>query len=222
MRSSVGVRLLTIPVIVLVLLLVALLAKEQSHLQLSGTTSVPSSTQVERASAASSEQQVGGLRRRFSRDLLSAETGRPAFPRPTPDVAQNWDATVKKFWEDAGVLEFDDYAMYWAAERHDKDWSSNVESYVYAMLGAEDLELDLVRFVDCRQTLCRLELSAADANMRALFRLSSGLRGDGYPFVRRVAAMDGGNTVVAFIARDGLEEKIFPAEPEIAHGADAG
>ncbi len=112
-------------------------------------------------------------------------------------------------WLDAGPRGFDDLASYWEKERRDPEWSSNVRAYLSAMLESEELELDLVRDVDCRETLCRIEMNAA--HMPVIVRLRGGAGPDRARFAHRwTTEADGASIVVVYTARDDLAERVFP------------
>jgi hypothetical protein len=121
-------------------------------------------------------------------------------------------------WVDAGPWQFDDLATFWEDERHDPEWSANVKEYIYAMLEPEDLNLDVLSRVDCRETLCRVEMNAS--HIPALSRLRATASGGGPPrFARKfVNADSGAHVVIVYIARDDLAERVFPSE---APGRDA-
>jgi hypothetical protein len=123
-------------------------------------------------------------------------------------------------WLDAGPWGFDDLAAFWQKERVDPEWSANVKEYIYAMLEPEDLNLDVLNGVDCRQTLCRIEMNAA--HMQAIARLR-GTGGAGQPrFAHRFQKgdSDGAAVMVVYTARDDLVERVFPEAPSRDPGSD--
>jgi hypothetical protein len=73
-------------------------------------------------------------------------------------------------WLDGGPWKFEDLAAFWQKEALDPEWSANIKEYIYAMLDPEDIDLDVLNLVDCRQTLCRIEMNTA--HMSAIVRLS--------------------------------------------------
>jgi hypothetical protein len=121
-------------------------------------------------------------------------------------------------WLDGGRLGFDDLAARWQEERTDPEWSSNLKSYMYAMLEPEELDLDLVNLVDCRQSLCRIELNPA--HMRALVRLRANTGGGQPRFAHKLVKGegDGSAVMVVYTAREDLAERVFPPE----HRAEVG
>jgi len=118
-------------------------------------------------------------------------------------------AEVPWYARDAGVFTFNELLAQWTREEPNAEWSSNVMGNVTARLELEELDLDLVRRVDCRRTLCRLELSTASP--KTLMRLAYALGTEGRPFAQRLSASDGGSASVVdvFIPREDIATKIF-------------
>jgi hypothetical protein len=108
-------------------------------------------------------------------------------------------------------------ATCWAREERDDEWSANVEGYVYAALELQDLDADVVREVDCRQALCRIELDGAD--MAPVLRLGAN-RVNKESIAYDLVTSDGGRRVVAYITRDELAGRVFNARR--TEGAEAG
>jgi hypothetical protein len=152
---------------------------------------------------------------------LGRNSQRPAFGWLDDDGPDASTASrVMPAWLDAGRLGFDDLAGHWEKERKDPEWSSNVRSYLSAMLEPEELDLDLLRDIDCRETLCRVEMNAA--HMPVIARLRGGSGPDRARFAHKwTKEVDGASVVVVYTARDDLSERVFPNRAAAADAADS-
>jgi hypothetical protein len=122
-------------------------------------------------------------------------------------------------WVDGGPWGFDDLVAFWEKETVDPEWSANVKEYIYGMLDPDDLSLDVLNSVDCRQSLCRIEMNTA--HMPAILRLSGMASGGSQlRLANKYVKPDGGPAVmVVYTAREDLAERVFPSQ---APSPDAG
>lgn len=144
---------------------------------------------------------------------LIASDWRPAKPVDPPRqpvaLAEADAAEVPWYARDAAFFTLDELIAQWTREEPNAEWSSNVMGNITARLELDELDLDLIHKVDCRQTLCRIELSAESPN--TLMRLSYALGTEGRPFAQRFPPSDGGrpSLVDVFIPREDIATKIF-------------
>jgi hypothetical protein len=108
-----------------------------------------------------------------------------------------------------GNRSFEGLEQCWGAESQDPEWSANVESFVYARLHVDDLERDIVRQVDCRRVLCRIELDAQDVG--AILRLGSPDERFQDRLRHKFVSTDGGRSFVIYVVRDELASRVFDA-----------
>jgi len=94
----------------------------------------------------------------------------------------------------------------WSTERHNAEWSQNAADWAWAILGKEDSALDAIDTVDCRETLCRIEL-VLPHNSAQLLRAHAELREEHFPF--QLGRATHPDRIVVFFAADGLGELLF-------------
>jgi hypothetical protein len=119
-------------------------------------------------------------------------------PRPLPS------------WIDGTPRSHQELAEHWKAEPRDSEWSEDVRGYLTAMLEAVDAAVDPVRAVDCRQTLCRIELDAT----AALLQLSEAAASAHFRFVPAVAGEGEARVLVLFAPRQELADRVLGPETE--------
>jgi hypothetical protein len=95
----------------------------------------------------------------------------------------------------------------WQGEPHNEEWSANTRTFVSAMLESSGGTPENVEVVDCRRTLCRLELGAS--NTTSIYRMGQGLVKDKVPLLATFTRSDGGFRWTAFLAREGHEQEVF-------------
>jgi hypothetical protein len=143
-------------------------------------------------------------------DVSSLARGQPASAAARPSVADAPIPSAPAWYErDGGPYAFEDLMEHWLDEAPDPEWSNNVTSFIYALLEPKELEHEVIRNVDCRTTLCRVQLDGRQ--MDALLRLNTSLTTDDhYPYNQQFLEEEGGLGVDVFIARDELMSRIFP------------
>lgn len=94
----------------------------------------------------------------------------------------------------------------WTSESADPEWTKNLENYITAMLELDELELDLIESIDCRETLCRVALYR-QGNDPTIMRLGHMLMAEGYPF--RLPPETDKDLVTVYIAREEFAETRF-------------
>jgi hypothetical protein len=80
-----------------------------------------------------------------------------------------------------------------------------VSSYFYALLEPEELNNDLLRGVDCRQTLCELQVNDRPGALRLYGSMAEDKRRLSY----RSELVDGGQLYHVIIAREGGNQNII-------------
>ena len=131
-----------------------------------------------------------------TRSIVPARAAMPSEPSNAAPVPRNRTMPV-----DSGAA-FDAEATFsafrsaaeaeakWAAESPDDEWTENAGTFVSALLETVDCDLSSLQKVECRSTVCRIELGLDDR--AGLYRLSDELRRDKYPLTyRQVAGSDG-------------------------------
>ena len=102
---------------------------------------------------------------------------------------------------DGGPHAFDELLDHWHDESPDREWSSNVTSFIYALLETNELQHEVIRNVDCRETLCRIQLEGSQ--MDTLIRLNTTLTNDDhYRYSQRFSEEEDGGTLVEVISRE--------------------
>ena len=171
-----------------------------------------------------------GLRHRRAGPEVAAVVARPAAaplttaartpppPRPgalpPPSTSRRGNslapaAAAAWYERDGGAFSFDELVEQWRSEPADQDWSGNIASFIYAMLEPAELEHEVIRSVDCRNTLCRVQFDTRQMN--TLLRLNESLAAEAHsPFSEHFdEGEDGGSVVEVMIARDDLASRVF-------------
>jgi hypothetical protein len=93
-------------------------------------------------------------------------------------------------------------------ESADAQWAPQFSAHLRGLLGKEGVETAAIRRVECRSTLCRVELDVKDgAPVAKLLQVSAQLQTQYWvrPAATPVTALD------VFVARPGLKDRDFPA-----------
>ena len=85
----------------------------------------------------------------------------------------------------------------WSSEETDTDWTQNTKKYLTDMLESQNASPSILRTIDCRQTLCRVELEEDD--MDALRGVETSLKTDGYRFSYAFGDL---SQIIVFVSRD--------------------
>lgn len=102
---------------------------------------------------------------------------------------------------------WDDLEMTWRGEHSDDDWTTNIRGYLWAMFPSESIEvLDGVT-LDCRETLCRVEVPGSLVGH--FLGHHADLANPGLPHAHRFVHPDAGGGLVLFISREAHAEEYF-------------
>jgi len=149
-------------------------------------------------------------RRTAKPDLLPSKRPVSTTLPPATPATPNAPLVDQSAWYDreGGPFEFDELVSHWDSEPRDEEWTSNVESYFTAMLEPDEVDRGVLKSVDCRQSLCRVQLRTNDNT--AIWRLEDTLRKqDHFPYERRMIKDKDETLVDGIMARDGIEDKVF-------------
>lgn len=148
-------------------------------------------------------------RRRLSQELRSArqvqaELVMEATQGDTSeeDIRQ-WASEMDPSAEESRQDITADYERYFWQEREDSDWSRETEGQIVHILESTALEDSDLMLVDCRSTLCRLEVSHDDdeAQLQFLDTLPLTAPFDAEGFYERIDDGDGFSRTVVYLAR---------------------
>jgi hypothetical protein len=182
------------------------------------TAGIPASARAPRPASTARFGSRGPDLGRLSWNHEVTDPGDPAAP-----ARAAVDAAAALTCVDDGGASFGALERCWASEQRDDEWSRNVGNYISAMFEPHELETELIRDVDCRQVLCRIELEAQD--LTPLAGLAKLVEQSRLPYAQGLIVGDGGRQAVVFVAREEFAARVFDAgrrpTPELVFDLDA-